>query len=301
MTNKQTIDGVSRDLLERLLNAAEWQKIDFVRSESPFKVEIAGTVQELRALLDKPNTPYTPKGIWSFEYIDGGDIVIRNGEDWTLIKRGDGPIYEQFLYRFCEEQMKPAAQPQGEVERLRYKAELYDEVWELATGLGYMNVTTAIGTLRAQLAERDALLEDCLGPVKDAENNADCTANERLYQNIGNAISATLSTSVEPKPRGEAVAWRYHDETGISSWFDGSPDQTSLDFVGARGGRIELAFSKASENQATTHSGEANAMVVKVVLPERMHIPDVHCPERINAQGWNACIDKAEKLNGIKP
>ncbi|GEM_PF-5074383 len=43
----------------------------------------------------------------------------------------------------------------GEVERLRYKADLYDEVWELATGLGYMNVTTAISSLRAQLAERD--------------------------------------------------------------------------------------------------------------------------------------------------
>lgn len=52
----------------------------------------------------------------------------------------------------------------GEVEQLRYKAELYDEVWELATGLGFMNVTTAISKLRAQLAE----LEARVAPVRNA-------------------------------------------------------------------------------------------------------------------------------------
>lgn len=52
MTTNQTINGVPRELLERLLNAAEWQKLDFDRSDSPFKVEIASTVSELRALLD---------------------------------------------------------------------------------------------------------------------------------------------------------------------------------------------------------------------------------------------------------
>lgn len=39
------------------------------------------------------------------------------------------------------------------VKALRYKAELYDEVWELVTGKGYMNVTTAISKLEQ---ERDA-------------------------------------------------------------------------------------------------------------------------------------------------
>ncbi len=38
---------------------------------------------------------------------------------------------------------------------LRYKAELYDEVWALVTGKGYMNVTTAIAKLEQ---ERDAAL-----------------------------------------------------------------------------------------------------------------------------------------------
>ena len=98
MTNKPML-SVERELLEKW--ASGWIKAEHHA--------------EMRAILDKPDTPYTPKGEWSFEYIDGGDIVIRNGEDWTLIKRGDGPIYEQFLYRFCEEQLnKPAAQHQVE-------------------------------------------------------------------------------------------------------------------------------------------------------------------------------------------
>ncbi|CAI8756312.1 hypothetical protein EMIT048CA2_140154 [Pseudomonas chlororaphis] len=36
---------------------------------------------------------------------------------------------------------------------------------------------------------------------------------------------------------------------------------------------------------------------VALMLPERMEIPDVHCPERINAQGWNACLDEVRRLN----
>lgn len=43
---------------------------------------------------------------------------------------------------------------------LRYKAELYDEVWTLVTGKGYMNVTTAISKLEQELdAARDRVAE----------------------------------------------------------------------------------------------------------------------------------------------
>ncbi|KJZ41352.1 hypothetical protein [Pseudomonas fluorescens] len=56
-------------------------------------------------------TPYQPKGEWSFERLEGSEIVIRNGKDWTVIKSGKGPIYEQFLYRFCEQQMKELTAP----------------------------------------------------------------------------------------------------------------------------------------------------------------------------------------------
>jgi hypothetical protein len=68
-------------------------------------------------------TPYQPKGEWSFERCEDGTIVIRNGKDWTVIKSGDGPIYEQFLYRFCEQQMKeltaPAINENAEFEKWR--------------------------------------------------------------------------------------------------------------------------------------------------------------------------------------
>ena len=118
MTNKQTIDGLSRAALEALKSArlfiSNGIDLGFIRmpdSETPDPAHntlpmIDKAIQELRAILDKTDTPYVPKGDWSFEYIEGGDIVIRNGKDWTIIKRGDGPIYEQFLYRFCEGQMR---------------------------------------------------------------------------------------------------------------------------------------------------------------------------------------------------
>lgn len=62
---------------------------------------------------------------------------------------------------------------QAEIERHKYKAELYDEVWGLATGLGYMNVTTAIGELRKerdQLKARNAELESALKFYADREH-----------------------------------------------------------------------------------------------------------------------------------
>ncbi|WP_019407202.1 hypothetical protein [Stutzerimonas stutzeri] len=52
--------------------------------------------------------PYTPKGDWSFERLNDDSIVVKNGKDWTVIKAGKGPIYEQFLYRFCEAHLNAA-------------------------------------------------------------------------------------------------------------------------------------------------------------------------------------------------
>lgn len=60
--------------------------------------------------LAEPN-PYQPKGEWSFERCEDGAIAIRNGKDWTVIQSGKGPIYEQFLYRFCEHQMREFTAP----------------------------------------------------------------------------------------------------------------------------------------------------------------------------------------------
>ena len=87
MTTNQTIDGVPRELLERLLNAAEWQKMDFERSDSSFKVEIASTVNELRALLDAQHA------------VCSNGILCQNSKCQEC---GGNGAY------------KPAAQPQGE-------------------------------------------------------------------------------------------------------------------------------------------------------------------------------------------
>ncbi len=96
----------------------------------------------------------------------------------------------------------------GEVERLRYKAELYDEVWQLATGLGYMNVTTAICKLRDQLAERNALLRKCLMAVRE-QHCDDSEADFDLPAQLMAEIDAALS--VDTEPRTKSVLPRAHD------------------------------------------------------------------------------------------
>lgn len=241
---KQTIDGVSRETIQRIADHCKFW------IDHPYLEAIADVEVELRALLDSP--PRCP------------------GCGYT-----EQDCREQMDHYLCgmpepEPANKPDAQPQGEVERLR-----------------------------AELAERDALLRQAEFYI---------TRNAKLR----NAIDAALSTSAEINPRGEAVAWRYHDEVGISSWFDGSPSQINLDFVGGRGGRIELAFSKACENKSPSHSGDANEMVAKVVLPTLKVEPSedddgsdifdldwVH--DRAMAFGYNEAINDVAKLNGIKP
>lgn len=50
-----------------------------------------------------PVTDYTAKEpAWSFERLETGKIVVRNGKDWTLLMPGAGPSHERFLYRYCE-------------------------------------------------------------------------------------------------------------------------------------------------------------------------------------------------------
>lgn len=95
--------------------------------------------------------------------------------------------------------------------------------------------------------------------------------------------------------QGETVAWRYHDEAGVSSWFDGAPDQRSLDFVAGRGGCIDLSFSKAAEQPAP----------VAVVMPERKTKADysgyIEQFQSEAASLYNSALDDVARLNGVKP
>lgn len=109
MTN-QTIDGVPRELLERLLNAAEWQKLDFYRSDLPFKAEIASTVSELRALLDAPSKKFSAEG-WSIDHSAGRPILVHNNCSVIEAEQAYGLL----------ELIKSAAQPQGEPVAWQYR------------------------------------------------------------------------------------------------------------------------------------------------------------------------------------
>lgn len=57
---------------------------------------------------------------------------------------------------------------QAEVELLRYKSDLYDEVWGQATDMGFMNVTTAIDLLKRETNHLKELLRDVLPGMGDA-------------------------------------------------------------------------------------------------------------------------------------
>lgn len=82
--------------------------------------------------------------------------------------------------------------------------------------------------------------------------------------------------------QGEAVAiCRLWNEGG-------SGERTSVEFIGEPCADGTLLYAE-------------QPAPVAVVMPERMHIPAANCPERINAQGWNACLDAYARLNGVKP
>lgn len=177
MTNKQTIDGVSlelRALLERVVKGeagSAWAALDDDR--------LAAT-EELRALLDKPECCK----------ISDADRALLDAGDYTpeeLFGIGGKPS--------CPDCSKPTAQPQGEVERMRenhrkHAARLIDER----------------GALRAQLAERDALLNRWLDVPRQSG---------RHLSELSEDTERCLSTSAEPKPRGEAVAFVDEDDEGI--------------------------------------------------------------------------------------
>lgn len=258
MTNKQTIDGVSRELLERSLNAAEWQKIDFVRSESPFKEEIASTVQELRALLDKPEYPRVSivkahthtcacvtgdSGVCDCgAVVDGvsvevmpvdqhqGKIVNAKVSAYTpgmgLVEvRLSGGIPSWLELGESVTITPELPQPQGEVERLSAELSKSNVAHEAAAQhQGELN--TRIFQLERTLAERDALLRDKFGGVRAmAERACGTPKDSREYRALVEAINptmvldlTTLSTSAEPKPRGEPVAWRFR-VSDSNDWF----------------------------------------------------------------------------------
>lgn len=126
MTDKPML-SVEREVIEKAL-----------RDALTIRFDTDSHVTKLRALLDKPNT----WPCWSCKQ----PVSMRERADAD----GDCPHCSVELdiedWPFSS---KPAAQQQGEVERLRYKAELYDEVWQKARDMGFANVTDALAKLAA--------------------------------------------------------------------------------------------------------------------------------------------------------
>lgn len=73
----------------------------------------------------------------------------------------------------------------AEIEQNKYKADLYDEVWGLATGLGYLNVTTAISELRKEVDKTKAELEAAAQQGEPIELADD--VREYLQEGVENA------------------------------------------------------------------------------------------------------------------
>lgn len=191
MSNTEFV-SVPRDLLNRYVGGDDSDWVE------------AG--QQLRAILAQPAAQHQGEPVYQLRNTVVGK-VWREADKEAYDSSADLGEYERrLLYAHAE----PA-----EVEWLRYKAELYDEVLGLTTGLGYMNVTTAISTLRAQLAEASALLHE----LDDAWNSHDGKERfGRLMQKV-----EVLSASAEPSPdhsveadkKGELEVAGYEGAAGL--------------------------------------------------------------------------------------
>ncbi|MFW4586574.1 DUF4406 domain-containing protein [Pseudomonas aeruginosa] len=124
---------VLSDNLPELLSTAQAEQAE---AERPEVAEVAFVLRNIGAM--------------DAEDIDGDNVDLRFEDAEGRDTGRDVSIVE-----YAEKAADLFEQHDRIVGALRYKAELYDEVWALVTGKGYMNVTTAISVLES---ERDAAL-----------------------------------------------------------------------------------------------------------------------------------------------
>lgn len=251
MTSEQTIDGVSRDLIERV-NALWPVGSEFGDDGEPLWLpHVMKMINELRSLLDKPAPEPVPVA-W----------MRLDDDQKAIFTRSKRPGHSEPLYAHptAYRQSVPAAQPQGEVERLRAEVKRLEGLFTQALSRGADQEIE----LNAKLAERDALLREAsqfvvngieFGYIRMPEADTPDPAHE-----LAPKIDAALSTSAEPKLRGEAVH-QWSDDDGIS-WCDGN--ERSLQSASESGWKTRTLYA---EQPAPSRSGDANEMVAKVVLP----------------------------------
>ncbi|MGR4042862.1 hypothetical protein [Pseudomonas sp. 910_21] len=162
MTTNQKIDGVPRELLC-------WMH-DFINDGLALSKEEASVSEQLRALLAKPAADVDSEQWWADTPDGEPALVTRVGSltKWWGEPVGFVPEFQvdNFLagrgrsFSVCPPQWsdtardmplytRPAEQPEPISSTSdKYKAELYDEVWQLARGMGYGNVTDALMKLQ---------------------------------------------------------------------------------------------------------------------------------------------------------
>ena len=153
---------------------------------------------------------------------------------------------------------KPAAQPQGEVERLRAElrsAPLREALLEQVKGERDRMIERTI-ELSAQVDDRDSVLRE----VADLDPRG-----ELLGWQLDGKIDAILSTSAEPKPRGEQVGMLLIDE-----YFD------NLEV-----GDVDVQLDKeVCGRLAQSHPGQSLAIYVELPAPVADHTQCEEC------KGW---------------
>ncbi|AHA17471.2 hypothetical protein ACSETX_25655 [Pseudomonas aeruginosa] len=113
---------------------------------------------------------------------------------------------------------------------LRYKAELYDEVWALVTGKGYMNVTTAISVLES---ERDAALARVAELDKQCRDDVARALGLRPSQERGFAWSYLLASIKSCVKASEDAAQAQHSVP--EGWYYDAPSQVEAVIIDIRG------------------------------------------------------------------
>lgn len=185
---------------------------------------------------------------------------------------------------------KPAAQPQGEVERLRAElrsAPLREALLEQVKGERDRMIERTI-ELSAQVDDRDSVLRE----VADLDPRG-----EFLGWQLDGKIDAILSTSAEPKPRGEQAGMLLIDEL----------------FDNREVGDVDVQLDKeVCGRLAQSHPGQSLAIYVELPAPVAVVMPNVdelaQIIRKVNGSHTlgagslaEAILEEVARLNGVKP
>lgn len=190
----------------------------------------------------------------------------------------------------CPVHAEPAAQHQGEVERLRAElrsAPLREALLEQVKGERDRMIERTI-ELSAQVDDRDSVLRE----VADLDPRG-----EFLGWQLDGKIDAILSTSAEPKPRGEQVGMLLIDEL----------------FDNREVGDVDVQLDKeVCGRLAQSHPGQSLAIYVELPAPVAVVMPNVDELAKIirKVDGSHtlgagslaeAILEEVARLNGVKP